>query len=377
MCLKVCLLCSTGWFSLLPLSCLPLLLLYGLACGADTILRMSLLLSLVCVLGHYISINWIFLQPFGEVGLFILLWALPVKLIPYSVVYVYGFVLQLFEPIMLFQEVLFILLLATKLSNYINDLAEEDDEDNLYIYQIIFAIFSILNYGLSCYIVLITFNSNTWLLYVILFLTVFNHVLMWSLGTGQMWETAFSFMLTMLILLLMKTENNLNENIELPILSCFDSKHTLIEFVSSVWQLNSEKLSNFLNLIGRFLSPIFLGTIFLRLFSVNCFNYQKTVSMFFENEDNEDDDLLEESSLSILSCSGLQPTLVCKLGTVFVVTQLMIRQFYLFIGNGLIAQQEWIKNWLPDNILIGRVTQMFLVNIFFQHSIYRRWSDNS
>uniref|UniRef100_A0A0L8IE78 Uncharacterized protein n=1 Tax=Octopus bimaculoides TaxID=37653 RepID=A0A0L8IE78_OCTBM len=94
MCLKVCLLCSTGWFSLLPLSCLPLLLFYGLACGVDTILRMSLLLSLVCVLGHYISINWIFLQPFGEVGLFILLWALPVKLVPYSVVYVYGFVLQ-------------------------------------------------------------------------------------------------------------------------------------------------------------------------------------------------------------------------------------------------------------------------------------------
>ncbi|GAB1607496.1 uncharacterized protein LOC115217570 [Argonauta hians] len=372
MCLEACLPCSFGCFSFLPLSCLPVLLLYGIACGVDTILRMSLLLSLVCVLGHYISINWIFLQPFGEVGLFILLWGLPVKLVPYSVIYVYGFVLQLIEPIMLFQEVLFVLLLVTQLSNYINQLADdEDDDDNLYKYQIGFALFSILNYALSVYLVF-SCLEHTWLLYLILFITVFNHILMCSLEEGQMWETAFTLMLTMLIFYLMDMEKDLNQHIELPLLSCLDSKHSLLEFVTSIWLLSYEKLAGFQTLISSFLSPIFVGTLVLRLFSVNWFNYQKSGWTLFE--DKEDVFLEEEKDINK---SNVLMSLVCKLGTIFVVTQLTIRQFHLFIGNGLMSQQDWIKNMLPDNLLIGRVAQIFLVNIFYQHSVYRRWSDNS
>lgn len=369
MCCGICSLWTFCNLDFLLLSTLFLLPIYGLTAGVDIVLRVSLLLSLLCILSHLLPTSTFCLQSFSQIGLIALLWSLPVRLLPYSVVWIYSLALQLASPLLLFQEVLFVIVLATDLFNYFTDLAE-DDYDNSSTYNGIITALSVIFCAVASYITFTYFNQG-WLPLFILTITLFNCFLMLVSQCGQLWEASFTFFISSLICLAMIQELKLQANSQevAEAMSSLGPKDSLIEFIFGLWLLTLDKFQNLQMWLYHFMTPVFIASFFIRLFSVKW----AILKMPSLSDDSETEvDVIEDENVSWLK---RQPVLTCKLCTIFVLTQLICDQFYELTGHGPLFQQDWLKAWLPDQVLISRILQIALANITLQHSIYRRWQE--
>lgn len=369
MCCGICSLWTFCNLDFLLLSTLFLLPIYGLTAGVDIVLRVSLLLSLLCILSHLLPTSTFCLQSLSQIGLIALLWSLPVSLLPYSVIWIYSLALQLASPLLLFQEVLFVIVLATDLFNYFTDLAEDDD-DNSSTYNGIITALSVIFCAVACYITFTYFNQG-WLPLFVLTITLFNCFLMLVSRYGQLWEASFTFFISSLICLAMiqelKSQANAQEVAES--MSSLGPKDSLIEFIFALGLLTLDKFQNLQMWLYHFMTPVFVASFFIRLFSVKW----AILKMPSLSDDSEMEvDVIEEENVSWLK---RQPVLTCKLCTIFVLTQLICDQFYELTGHGPLFRQDWLKAWLPDQVLISRILQIALANITLQQSIYRRWQE--
>lgn len=188
---------------------------------------------------------------------------------------------------------------------------------------------------------------------------------------GQLWEASFTFFISSLICLAMIQELKLQANAQevAEAMSSLGPKDSLIEFIFGLWLLTLDKFQNLQMWLYHFMTPVFIASFFIRLFSVKW----AILKMPSLSDDSETEvDVIEDENVSWLK---RQPVLTCKLCTIFVLTQLICDQFYELTGHGPLFQQDWLKAWLPDQVLISRILQIALANITLQHSIYRRWQE--
>ena len=277
--------------------------------------------------------------------------------------------LQLASPVLFLQEVLFVIVLATDLFNYLADLSEDDD-DNFSTYNGIITAFALLFYAVASYIIFMYFD-HSWVILFLLSMAILNYFLMFLSGCGQLWESGFTFFLSSLIFLAMHQELKLVADTRevAQSLSALNPKDSLFEFILGLWLVTVDKFQQLQTWLYHFLTPMFIASFFIRLLSVN-WVILKMPSL--SNDDDMEIDIIEEDNRFWLK---RQSALICKLCTIFVLTQLICDQFYELTGHGALFQRDWLKAWLPDQILISRILQIVLANITLQHSIYRRWQE--
>ncbi|XP_071791007.1 uncharacterized protein [Asterias amurensis] len=117
--------CWVDCFSVLPLTWLITMPLFGSFCGPEVVLRLSLMMVLHTMIGAAVPTVLVMVIPFFQTALFGVLLALPITVVPYFFLWVYDKFIWLSEPVFLTIEAVEVVRVSVRTSSRIAEQIEE------------------------------------------------------------------------------------------------------------------------------------------------------------------------------------------------------------------------------------------------------------
>ncbi|XP_052827747.1 uncharacterized protein LOC106874476 [Octopus bimaculoides] len=212
-----------------------------------------------------------------------------------------------------------------------------------------------------------------WWLGTILILNLLNHLTTWYMDRS-LWENSFIFFISTIVMYVMRREGQQRQSCQkLSNLLVVEKSHNAsVRSFNWLWQLSPcEK-----NIVSQvFLTPLLIGKVALRLSSViwcngDCFEF--LWSLF--KDKIEDKELEEKQDIETPSSSWIRfSPLVYKLCTHFVIVQLVAGQLQELNSESNTTKINWLTRLVPEQIMLGRIFQIILVNGFHLHSLLTRF----
>lgn len=325
---------------------------------------------------------------FFQVLLFLLPWILPVDFVPYSLTWIYNIFLQLAEPYLLLQEVFFIISQLTEFTVFIlirgsNIHYNENNGEHKTSYSSTkrmpppsylryFALISIVCYFITLTIISKYFEVDWWL-GIILILTLLNHFTTWYMDRS-LWENTFIFFISTIVIYVMRREGQQRQSSQnlSNLLVLEKSNNASVRSFGWLWQLSPGEKNIVLQV---FLTPLFIGKVALRLSSViwcngDCFEF--LWSLF--KDKIEDKELEEKQNTEAPPSSWIRfSPLVYTFCSHFVIVQLVAGQLQELNSESYSTKINWLTRLVPEQIMLGRIFQIILVNGFHLHSLLTRF----
>nr|XP_054773393.1 uncharacterized protein LOC129281483 [Lytechinus pictus] len=113
-----------GFLPLLWIIAMPVV---GSFCGPETALRFSLLMMLYSMLESFIKKFVNFLLPVFTIGFFVVIMCLPISIVPYPLVWLYGQLIWITEPLILFVEAVGVIRTSMRLSKEVSDHIDDQE----------------------------------------------------------------------------------------------------------------------------------------------------------------------------------------------------------------------------------------------------------
>ncbi|XP_052802670.1 uncharacterized protein LOC128232907 [Mya arenaria] len=363
-----------------PFSCylefLPYVLLvtipfFGSFSGTELILRLSIIILAFITAGEFIpNVKYVLdIIPNCKACLLTaLVICVPLSVIPYPAVWLYGWLLWLMEPVLLCIETVLALNLVMQFSRNCAEKIEED-EDEAWKWKLLLTLFSAGCYALLAVMVFIIFTEGSdiqfWLVMLVLSFSVLlaAHNMMWMSHQGIISDVAFVTLSSMLIVYVMREEIALaNHPLQKPnSWYRYHAKGSLWTETYKVVHMSLDSAKLAMLFLRRFISPQVMALLCIRLYSVVFLMHRTIRNCGLENDDLELSDVDEDSS------PWRSPFLV-KVAVVILVTQ-YTTQLYDHSCSHIAPAWPW--SLLPNDIIVGRVFQVLLGNCFYIWTLYR------
>ncbi|OWF40938.1 uncharacterized protein LOC110463107 [Mizuhopecten yessoensis] len=363
----------------LPYLCVVTVPIYGSFCGVDLILRVSFLLYAYVLCSEFVPGVLHQVVPYLNIGILGLICLyLPVSLIPYPLVWIYDKVLWMSEFGLQVAEIVLALNFVMHVSQRVTEKIEEEQSPVLK--------FALVCFTSLCYAMMASFGLaiykegslvQLWLLFLVLVLCLAVHNMMWMSQEGILCDAAFSCLCCVAVLYTMKDETNLiNHPLNTPeTWYRYDKRQSLISIGRYIIGSSIDNAGLALQFLMKFLQPFFLVTLGIRLYSI-LYITEKVTKNFFDKEDSVDDYFDQEAHLS-----PWRSPLTMKLAVIFMFTQMTTNLFYASQGISFARfyPLEFLQNFYPSDIVLGRVLQILVVNVFYMWRLYCaeewEWSD--
>ncbi|XP_053375857.1 uncharacterized protein LOC123533302 isoform X1 [Mercenaria mercenaria] len=377
MCLP-CMSLFSCFIEFLPYICLVTIPFFGSFEGIDVILRLSLLIFLYTTVSEIIPRSLHYAIPY--LNMFVLAMIviyLPLGAIPYPVIWLYDKILWLSDPLLLAVEVVLALNFVMHCSRRCAENIEED-EDEAWKWKVLLSVFSAACYAILAVLVLHVYQQGSdiqfWIVVLILCFSFMlaAHNMMWMSVEGIISDVAFVTLTSMVILYTMKEEVSLKHKplATPPTWYSFYTRGSLLTETYKIIHTSLENAQIALLYLKRFLSPLFLLLLGVRLYSILFL-----IGRIMKNFELE----TEESYLQELQTelSPLRSPFIVKCSMIFMITQFTTRLYYQC--NGLSVLPKWLDSLLPADLLMGRMFQVVVLNSFYIWRLYCadnwQWSD--
>ncbi|KAK6192481.1 hypothetical protein SNE40_003939 [Patella caerulea] len=367
MCLPAC--CCFVEF--LPFICLVTIPLYGAFCGVDVILRLSILLLVHSILINYIPKQWVSIVPYSQIILLVILAYLPINIAPWPIVWIYRVILHVTEPVLLWLEIILVQNYIMRCSQRVIDEWDSDEPAT----RALLIGFSSVCYGISAAFGWSIYTESSsihiWCLLFVIIVFIMIHNMMVIAPQGILSDAAFCGLCSVFVLYAMIQETNIIQHpISTPPSWNRVEKSSFVQILIYILKLKMEYAVEAIQLLSKFLTPFFLITMAIRLYSI-LFIMDKVSVNILQDEDEEESTLILEDEL-LYDISSWRSPLLVKLAVIFMFTQLSVL-FLLEISGQRQIDTKWLP-WLnqiwPTQILFGRVSQLFAVNGFYMWRLF-------
>ncbi|KAL4223201.1 hypothetical protein ACF0H5_016673 [Mactra antiquata] len=358
----------------LPYFCIVTIPFFGSFGGIDLSLRLSLLIYVYTFISEVIPRSLHYVIPYLNLCILTLLIIyVPLGVFPWPVIWLYDKILWLSEPVLLTVEIVLILNYVMHCSRRCAENIEESEED-AWKWKCLLTVFSAACYALLAILVMVVYkegsNVQFWFVLFVLCFSVLlaAHNMMWMSQEGIISDVAFVTLSSVVILYTMKEEITIsNHPLTKPTAWYrYHIKSSIIEEVNYIIHTSVENGRYAMNYLLKFLNPLFLMLLGIRLYSI-LYVIQRIVKKFgFEEEETDLEEFLS------LESSPWRSTLSVKCSMIFMLTQYTIRFYYQCSGMTVLPVQ-WnniINMVLPHDVLLGRILQIIVLNSFYIWRLY-------
>ncbi|XP_041347038.1 uncharacterized protein LOC121366798 [Gigantopelta aegis] len=368
----------------LPYICLVTLPLYGAFCGVDVILRLSLLLYIHSLVVNYIPKVLYSVIPYLELCLLAGLLLLPINLTPVPLIWLYDKLIWLAEPVLLLAEVVLAQNFVMRCSQRVADNIDDDDE-NAPKWKALVIVFSLICYFICIWLVvnfcLESTSIQLWLVFLVLVVLITMHNMMWMAPqTGIVSDAAFCSLCSIVVLYAMIEETrHVRQPLNVPTAWNKSYSKSFVDVFYSIAYMSAESATKAVLFMKKFLSPFFLVTVGIRLYSI-LFIVDRVTKNFFQDQDDIDI-MTEEEEIELSYLLPWKSPLMLKVAVIFMFTQLTT--VFLSECSGLfLTKVSWLPFtgaiW-PREIILGRILQIVAANSFYMWRLYRAddwtWSE--
>ncbi|BFZ18679.1 hypothetical protein BsWGS_21718 [Bradybaena similaris] len=380
MCFGLGLGCCLAVIELFPYIGLVTVPLFGSFYGTETVYRLSILLIIHSLLAECFPKILFRIVPLLNLILFIVLMNLPISLIPLPVIWLYDQVIWLTEPVLMIAEVILPQNFVMRWSQSAADEIERDDKACLYKGGIL--LFSSLCYAVTAslaYEIYIAAAPNQVLcLFIVLFLLVALHNMMLMAHEGIISDCAFCSLISVTILYIMVIETQqVNSPLAEPLMwkQSSLSKWSIRVIFSSIINMSSTNAQRSVEFLKRFVTPLFLGLLAIRLYGILFIVSRATKNFFQDRADDISETTYIDDEIDQANFSPWKSPLLLKVSTIFMLTQFTSHFLEEWSGQ---VRLPWLalsdKYKFPPELLVSRLVQIVSVNAFYMWRLY--YADN-
>ncbi|CAG5126098.1 unnamed protein product [Candidula unifasciata] len=360
------------FFSYIGLVTVPI---FGSFYGIETVLRLSILLIIHSLLAECFPQILFRIVPFLNLIMFIGLMNLPISLIPWPMIWLYDKVIWLAEPVLMIAEVVLLQNFVMRCSQYAADEIEREG-DSIYLYKGGILLFSSLCYAVTASLAYEIFSSaapsQVLCLFIVLLLLVALHNMMLMAHEGIISDCAFCSLISVTILYIMVVETKeISSPLAEPLLwtQTSESQSSVINIIGSIITMSSTKAQRSIEFLKRFVTPLFLGLLAIRLYGILFIISRATRNFFLDlNVSSEDIDYEDSEEVAL---SPLKSPLLLKVSVIFMLTQFTSGFLEEWSGQ---VRLPWLVVKFPPEVLIGRIVQIVSVNAFYMWRLY--WAED-
>ncbi|GFR73761.1 hypothetical protein ElyMa_003877200 [Elysia marginata] len=306
---------------------------------------------------------------------------LPVSVTPWPVVWLYTRTMWLTEPLLMVAEVILLLNYVMRMSQHGADEIEQD-EDSSYKYKGAILLFSSLCYAvvasLAYDMYLNATPSQVLCLFVVVFIMIAAHNMMLMAHEGIISDCAFFCLLSTTIVYVMVVETS---QISSPLTEPFlwtkspIAKSSVVNIMHSILHMTSSNAQRSILFLKRFFSPLFMGLLAVRLYSI-LFIVNKVTRNFFQDDKDSPHSFEVTEREDFEEFTPWKSPLLLRLSIIFMLTQMSGQFLEEWSGQtssiaGLSYLASVSKNVWPGEILIGRLFQVAAISCFYMWRLYR------
>ncbi|GFO10553.1 hypothetical protein PoB_003705800 [Plakobranchus ocellatus] len=310
-----------GLIEILPYICLVTVPLLGSFYGAETIYRLSILLIVHSIVIEFIPSVLLRVIPVLSILLFGVLVYLPVSITPWPVVWIYSAAMWITDPLLMIAEVIL-------LQNYVMRMSQlgadeiERDENSSYKYKAAILFFSSLCYAVTASLIYDMYLNAT---------------------PSQVLSST--------------------------------AKSSVLNILHSILHMSSSNAQRSIMFLKRFFTPLFLGLLAVRLYSI-LFIVNKVTRNFFQDDKDSPEFFEPTVREDFEDFSPWKSPLLLKVSIIFMLTQMSGQFLEEWSGHmSSMAGSPYLisatKNIWPSEILFGRLMQVFSVSGFYMWRLYR------
>lgn len=377
MCLPCLSLCAC-LIEFLPYILLVTVPFFGSFGGIDFILRLSLLIFLYTGVSEVAPKSLHYVVPYLNVCVLVLLVIyVPLGAIPYPIVWLYDKILWMSDPLLLAVEVVLALNFVMHCSRRCAENIEEDEEE-AWKWKALLSLFSAACYGILAILAMELYHKGSDVqFWIVVFVLCFSfmlaaHNMMWMSVEGIISDVAFVTLASMVILYTMKEEVSLHHK---PLATpatwySYYRRGSLLSEAQKIVHTSIDNAQMAILYIKRFLSPLFLLLLGVRLYSILFLIGRIMKNFHLETEESYLEDLETE-------LSSLRSPFIVKFSVIFMFTQFTTRLYNQC--NGVSVLPSYLESFLPSDLLLGRIFQVVVLNCFYIWRLYCadnwQWSD--
>ncbi|XP_041455824.1 uncharacterized protein LOC121408413 [Lytechinus variegatus] len=341
----MCLPCGNilGFLPLLWIIAMPVV---GSFCGPETALRFSLLMMLYSMLESFMKKFVNFLLPVFTIGFFVVIMCLPISIVPYPLVWLYGQLIWITEPLILFVEAIGVIRISMRLSKEVTD--HIDDHELLAKGLIITT--TVIAYTASFIFAISIYRTGsqpiTCILLVIILVSVIHLAMTIKADHGIISNCSIVCLCMIGSLCAGVYESNLIHN-PLPEPKEWSDESfdhlSLVQLVLSTATSSMSHVTKATRFLYKLVSPVLISLIVVRTVSIQQVMGHLLTRFYQYMLDDEENEMEEESYLEEVieepTCLPNVPTclepsaLPTKLSLIFVYTQLVFRTMSLSGGH--------------------------------------------
>ncbi|KAK3083683.1 hypothetical protein FSP39_001451 [Pinctada imbricata] len=298
----------------------------------------------------------------------VVVWYIPVNLIPWPFIWLYDKVLWVTGPLLLLAEVVLALNFVMHCSQRMVDSIHDEESQGMKILMICLTSGC---YALSTSFMyqIITEGTKTHylLLFLVFILCVAIHNMMWLSQDGILLDAAFTSLCSIAVLYAMKEETTLiNSPLKTPATWFqYDPGHSMLMLGVYIFNSTVDNATLALAFLMKFLRPFFLVTLGVRLYSI-LYILEKVTKNFWP------EDMSEEFTEYDDRITPWKSPLTIKLAVIFMFTQMTCSLFYESQGVTIlnVFPLNLLKSIYPRHIVFGRILQIVCVNCFYIWRLY-------
>ncbi|XP_071502601.1 uncharacterized protein [Diadema antillarum] len=379
---------------LLPLVWIIAMPVVGAFDGPDTVLRLSLLMMLYTAMGSCVQKFVRFLLPIFDAAFFAVIVSLPVSVIPYPLVWMYGQLVWIAEPLTLLVEAVGIVRITMKLSRAV---VRQIEDNPLLVKGLILGAAGVAYLGSAALAVYAYLSGSTFargLLVLVVLVAVIHLILTIKMDNGIISDCAIVTLCTMGALCVGFYEANLIDNpLAEPIewYNAATDQKSLTQMVLSLGTSSLSHVTKATRFLAKLISPALITMIVIRAVSMQqCVYWMYSIlkeRMLFAEDDAEDlieeeDDLVEVeiNDAWCPACLGTQDgvSLPTKLGLIFVYTQLVTRT--MAFSGGRTPYRALLPARLDEALTDGplrtigvlRLAQIAIMALLYPAAVFHR-----
>ncbi|XP_038054850.1 uncharacterized protein LOC119727033 [Patiria miniata] len=309
--------------SIVPLVWLITMPVFGSFCGPEVVLRLSLLMMLHTLIGAALPSVLVSIIPFFQTGLFCVLLALPITVVPYLFLWVYDKLIWLSEPVFLTIEAVELVRVSVRTSSRV---AEQIEEQPLLMKSLILGAAGI-SYTLSVVMGYVLLSSGSpavrWILAALIVVSVVLLLLTLMKDEGIISDCGIATLAMFSILWAMQQESNMMAHpMKVPEewINANTDEESFVQLLLSMATMGFARVTMAFSFLRNLFSASFLLLVAIRVLSVIHVTSLVAKRITEQSDDYDDYSDSQDESLS----SAWHSPFIVKLALIFVYTQLVV-----------------------------------------------------